>query len=60
MAIDVVCENCKTKFQVSNKYAGKEGPCPKCKNNIVVSNLVKPDKPITRYSLRHIPTECEE
>lgn len=36
MAIDVVCTNCKTRFQVSDKFAGKSGPCPKCKATIKV------------------------
>src|SRR5262245_13423275 len=39
MAIDVTCPACKTRFQVSDKFAGKSGPCPKCKNVIKV-----PDK----------------
>lgn len=36
MAIDVVCAGCKTRFQVSDKFAGKQGPCPKCKAVIQV------------------------
>jgi hypothetical protein len=39
MAIDVTCASCKTRFQVSDKFAGKQGPCPKCKAVIKV-----PDK----------------
>ena len=31
MAIRVTCRGCKTRFQVSDQFAGKEGPCPKCK-----------------------------
>src|SRR5262245_26403092 len=31
MAIDVTCPGCHTRFQVSEKFAGKSGPCPKCK-----------------------------
>ncbi len=31
MAIDVTCVKCHTRFQVSEKFAGKSGPCPKCK-----------------------------
>ena len=34
MAIDVTCPSCHTRFQVSDKFAGKSGPCPKCKNTI--------------------------
>lgn len=36
MAIDVTCPKCHTRFQVSEKFAGKSGPCPKCKNVIKV------------------------
>jgi hypothetical protein len=39
MPIDVLCVGCKTRFQVSEKFAGKKGPCPKCKTIITV-----PDK----------------
>jgi hypothetical protein len=36
MAIVVVCPNCLTTFQVKDKYAGKQGPCPKCRSVIKV------------------------
>jgi hypothetical protein len=36
MAIDVTCAACKTRFQVSEKFAGKSGPCPKCKATIKI------------------------
>jgi hypothetical protein len=36
MPIDVTCVKCHTRFQVSEKYAGKKGPCPKCKTIIQV------------------------
>jgi len=36
MAIDVTCVKCHTRFQVSDKFAGKSGPCPKCKTIIKV------------------------
>jgi len=36
MAIDVLCIKCKTRFQVSEKFAGKSGPCPKCKATIKI------------------------
>jgi hypothetical protein len=39
MPIDVTCPGCHTRFRVSEKFAGKEGPCPKCKMKIKV-----PDK----------------
>ena len=36
MAIRVTCNKCHTRFNVSDKFAGKEGPCPKCKTKIKV------------------------
>jgi hypothetical protein len=48
MAIDVTCSKCHTRFQVSEKFAGKKGPCPKCKNIITV-----PDK--TQEVVIHAP-----
>jgi hypothetical protein len=35
----VTCPGCLARFEVSDKYAGKKGPCPKCKKEIVI-----PDK----------------
>ena len=34
MPISVVCPGCYTRFQVSDKFAGKKGPCPKCQTII--------------------------
>lgn len=34
MPIQVTCPSCKTGFRVSDQFAGKEGPCPKCKAKI--------------------------
>lgn len=39
MPIDVTCSKCMTRFQVSEKFAGKKGPCPKCKTIITVPEL---------------------
>lgn len=39
MAIRVTCTGCKTRFNVSDSFAGKSGPCPKCKTVIKI-----PDK----------------
>jgi len=39
MPIPVTCPSCLARFTVSDKYAGKQGPCPKCKQTITV-----PDK----------------
>ena len=36
MPIRVTCSKCHTRFNVSEKFAGKEGPCPKCKTVIKV------------------------
>ncbi len=34
MPIRVTCTGCHTRFDVHDKFAGKEGPCPKCKAKI--------------------------
>lgn len=39
MPIAVSCSSCKTKFTVSDKFAGKQGPCPKCKAPITIPKL---------------------
>lgn len=39
MAILVVCPSCRARFQVSEKFAGKQGPCPKCKGVINIPAL---------------------
>ena len=36
MPIRVTCPGCHTRFNVSEKFAGKEGPCPKCKKTITI------------------------
>ena len=36
MPISVVCNGCKTRFAVSEKFAGQTGPCPKCKKPITI------------------------
>jgi hypothetical protein len=36
MPIQVVCPGCKTRFSVSEQYAGRTGPCPKCKKPITI------------------------
>lgn len=38
MPIRVTCTKCHTRFHVSEQFAGKEGPCPKCKTLIRVPN----------------------
>ncbi|MCE9608517.1 MAG: zinc-ribbon domain-containing protein [Planctomycetia bacterium] len=39
MPIPVVCPGCKAAFNVSDKFAGKQGPCPKCKTLIAIPKL---------------------
>jgi len=36
MPIPVVCPGCQKRFNVSDKFAGKKGPCPTCKTVIQV------------------------
>lgn len=36
MPISVICPSCHARFQVSDKFAGQTGPCPKCKAPIRV------------------------
>lgn len=39
MPIQVVCSGCKTRFAVHEKFAGKQGPCPKCKALITIPEV---------------------
>jgi hypothetical protein len=39
MAIVVVCPGCRKSYEVSDKFAGKSGPCPKCKQILQVPAL---------------------
>ncbi|MGL6194864.1 MAG: hypothetical protein ACRC2T_08595 [Thermoguttaceae bacterium] len=34
MSINVICPGCLKRFEVSEKFAGKKGPCPNCKTII--------------------------
>lgn len=34
--MQVTCPGCHTRFKVSDKFAGKQGPCPKCKKTITI------------------------
>ncbi len=43
MPIAVVCPGCKARFSVSDKFAGKKGPCPKCKQIIQVPAEAAPE-----------------
>lgn len=39
MPIPVVCPGCKSRFTVSDQFAGRTGPCPKCKQSIKIPEL---------------------
>jgi hypothetical protein len=49
MPISVVCPGCQARFAVSEKFAGKKGPFPKCKALILVPELPKEEVKI------HVP-----
>ncbi len=51
MPISVVCPGCKARFSVSEKFAGKKGPCPKCKAIILVPDPIKDEVKI------HVPEQ---
>ncbi len=51
MPISVLCPNCKARFSVSEKFAGKKGPCPKCKTVITV-----PEAPAEEITV-HVPEQ---
>ncbi|MFM8890908.1 MAG: hypothetical protein ACKOTB_04645, partial [Planctomycetia bacterium] len=51
MAIRVLCGGCRTTFTVSDKFAGRTGPCPKCKKPITV-----PAAPVKEVTI-HGPEE---
>jgi hypothetical protein len=39
MSIPVVCPGCRKRFEVSEQFAGKTGPCPSCKTQITIPKL---------------------
>lgn len=39
MPINVTCPSCHARFSVAEKFAGKTGPCPKCKGQISIPKL---------------------
>ena len=54
MPIPVVCPSCKARFTVSDQFAGRTGPCPKCKQPIKIPELAaqsvvihEPDRPVS-------------
>lgn len=53
MPIPVVCPSCKARFSVSDQFAGRTGPCRKCKQPIKVPEVAaksvvihEPDRPV--------------
>jgi len=54
MAIAVICPSCKSRFSVSDQFAGRTGPCPKCKKPIKIPAVTaeavvihEPEAPVT-------------
>jgi hypothetical protein len=41
MAIAVTCPSCRASFRVDDKFAGRQGPCPKCKAPITIPQVEK-------------------
>jgi hypothetical protein len=39
MAIDIICSGCFKRFQVSDQFAGRSGPCPGCETIIAIPKL---------------------
>ncbi|MFM8733844.1 MAG: hypothetical protein ACKOC8_01410 [Pirellulales bacterium] len=53
MPISVICNGCKARFSVSDQFAGRTGPCPKCKQPIKIPEVAvkavtihEPDAPV--------------
>lgn len=57
MPIPVVCPGCKAAFNVSDKFAGKQGPCPKCKTVISIPKI-DPKAPPKEEVKIHAPEEA--
>lgn len=54
MPISIVCPSCKARFSVSDQFAGRTGPCPKCKAPITIPKpaaqtvtIHEPDAPVS-------------
>ena len=50
MPIQVTCPGCLKRFSVSEKFAGKEGPCPQCKTVITIP---KPGEEVVIHEAQH-------
>lgn len=62
MPISVTCGSCKTRFSVSEKFAGQTGPCPKCKKPLTVPKadavqIHEPDAPTATSAGGQFPTK---
>jgi hypothetical protein len=63
MAISVVCSGCKSRFSVSDQFAGRTGPCPKCKKPITIPKksaaavtIHEPEAPASKGAIGRMPT----
>jgi len=64
MPIPVVCGSCKSRFNVSDQFAGQTGPCPKCKQPIKIPEVAvkavtihEPEQPVaTSAGTGRMPT----
>lgn len=63
MAISVVCSGCKSRFTVSDQFAGRTGPCPKCKKPITIPKksagevtIHEPERPAAKGATGRMPT----
>jgi len=62
MPISVTCGSCKTRFSVSEKFAGQTGPCPKCKKPLTVPKadavqIHEPEAPTATAAGGQFPTK---
>lgn len=55
MDITVRCNQCGTGFKVKDKFAGKQGPCPKCKSVIKIPTLEELAKQASSNVTIHAP-----
>lgn len=63
MAISVVCSGCTSRFTVSDQFAGRTGPCPKCKKPITIPKKLaggvtihEPEPSATKGATGRMPT----
>jgi hypothetical protein len=63
MPISVICPACKSRFSVSDQFAGRTGPCPKCKKSITIPKpaaqtvtIHEPDAPTASSAVGRAPT----